>query len=257
MNDIVTTQKNNWAVTRNNAEVLKGLIVNKKVEDLTAFVKNQVLLACVYRGINKNEEERSVIAMMFLSELQRRFNYLTTTQIANYLRANKYGAEFSNTVSPLALVECLEKSNFVFEQRNNHALLKAFKEHQNKNVEIEVLTPQEEIAFLKRGFDYWKRAKRVNDLDGRLWQIARKIKTYQPTVQDRHRYLSWAKAEAYQWFYTKDKYRFLTPAAVKNDKKFCQSKKFRNKLCSEYQEYWLRDFFRRCKWNKTKTLHKN
>lgn len=245
------TIQNNKALSLNNLQRqrLEKIVRLTDDEQLRNFVVGQVMMACVYRGINKSEQEQKVIAEMFLSEIKQRFSFLATTQIARYLRNNKYGADFSNTVSPLALVECLEKSNSVFEMRNNRDLLEQVKE-QEQTKEPEVMTRKQEIECLRRGFDYWQKTKKVNDLSGLLWKIARTM-NYTPTPADRMRYLSYAKAETYLWFYKKDKYRFLSSVAVKNNKKFCQSKQFRRQLCCQYQEQWLRDFFRRCKWNKT------
>lgn len=102
-----------------NEQFIHPLVKNAGETKLRDFLSQQVLTACVYRGINKSEEERAVISQMLVDEVKRCYSYLTTEQIAFIFRTQKYGSEYNKTVCPQAFISCLEAENTRFMQEIN------------------------------------------------------------------------------------------------------------------------------------------
>lgn len=270
--DIVQTQ--NVAVLsqeKMDESIRRSLVINKKDDELKAFVVKQVGDAYAYRGISpkqyKDENGKIVytaveVAKRLFEVIKQRFPYLTLTDLQSFFMLNSYGAEFSNTVSVDAFVSCIENSNYVYTQQSNRETLKEFERQQKIRKEREkekqiFSNPKtarvERIQILKRGFNYWKMCGHVDDVGGKIWESVCELQlSTQPkvTLRELKSYLRRANAITNRHFALKHPEKWGNAMRVKRDRLFRRSKEYRETRRYYFREYWLRDFFAKSKWNK-------
>ncbi|MBO6117333.1 MAG: hypothetical protein J6P44_02195 [Bacteroidales bacterium] len=247
MNEVIA-QNNSVAVANNQQMFLQTLIVNKKPEDLAEFVKNQVFLACVFRGISKTEEERSIIAMMVLSEIQRRFAYLCTTDIERCFKDNKFGSEFSNTVCPEALITCLEKSGHLTTQRENKTkleMLNAPKQEQRKKSKEEVR--EEAKRMLVKDYLYYLEDGAVYNFKNWNYLYITRVLNFHHTLTEVKRLLQRAETKAYEKVQERNPLYYRSIKAVMRDYNFIHSKTFKDKKRTEFYYLYVGLFFQKVK----------
>lgn len=233
-------------------QIQKAMIRNTDTNTLQDFLVAQVDLGFTWRGIsNKKEEEVKAIAVTIGSILKEKYPYLTIDYIANCWRQYNYGRDFNNTVCPDALLMCLEKADAGREQFRN----KDFVEH-TKVIQIKPISEmskEEKLGIIYNGFKYWKEYGCVDDIRSEIWKclvsFAPNMK-YKTTTEQRRKYLSKARKETNEYFYSVTPYRYKNIRELSTDINLLRTNRYKNFIVARFREYWLRDFFAKSKWNK-------
>lgn len=235
---------------------VNSLVKNYSKEFLIEKFRGLVLYGLTFKSINKTEEEVDLITDVFVNECFYRFKYLSISQIEDAIRSCGFG-EYGVTAE--GLVKCVESCCPFELQKKNRDI--------EQQIEIEtktklLQTPQErpldrkeKIKFLRQGFDFWKKRGYVADIDGDLYNYARELTPqYAPTFADKKKYVQQARMSCYEFFFEKDKFKYQLLFRVEQDKKLLSSKRFKDYLRKQYKEMWLRDFFKRSKWNSQREI---
>lgn len=245
MTNTIIADKQTWQMQK-----VESFIKNTASQNLEKFVTNLVNCGCVFKGQNKSEKDVKIITQVFINELKKRFKYLTTSQIKTAIENQNYG-EYGITVE--GLVKCIEKT-YSFEEQKNNRLLEEYlqKEYQKQLAppKEHLLSRKEKVDFLRKGFDFWKKRGYVADLTGEIWEYANEIApNYEPSFSDKKKYILQAKQSAYEYFFEKNKFKYRLAIKVCKDKELLKSNEFKIVLRHQYKEMYLRDFFKRSKWN--------
>lgn len=231
-------------------QTVERLIKNTTLQNLENFVTNLINCGCVFKGQNKSEKDVKIIAQVFINELKKRFSYLTTSQIKIAIENQNYG-EYGITVE--GLVKCIEKTYSFEEQKNNRQLEEQTQKEYQKQLappKEHLLTRKEKVDFLRKGFDFWKKRGYVADLDGDLYKFTKEIApNYEPSFSDKKKYILQAKQSTYEYFFEKNKFKYRLAIRVCKDKELLKSNEFKIVFRHQYKEMYLRDFFKRSKWN--------
>lgn len=229
---------------------VKNFVKNQSVKSLITFFGALIQYGISFKGINKTDQEVKLIIELFVNECIERFQYLTIFQIEKSIKSQNFG-DVGITVANL--IECVEKSYSFETQKNNRLLEEQLQRERQKQLESPKEKPldrKEKVDFLRKAFSFWKLRGYVADLTGEIWEYANEIApNYKPTFSDKKRYLSVAKMSCCEYFFNKNKLKYGLVIRVAKDKKLLKSKEFKTALCSEYKELYLRDFFKRSKWN--------
>lgn len=248
MTNAVAITENPTLMTKEQLEkrTLSLMVKNQTAEDFDKFAVGLITYAVVFKGQNKTDKEIRLMAKIFSKECNERFKYLTIPQIEQAVKHYHYG-EYG--VTPEGLVKCVEDYYPVSTRMENARMEKQIQERKEQISQNKVLSQKEKCNVLYKNFEYWKKYGKVDDLSGRIYAFAREYTKYKITPNDRKRYLRNAKENTNDYFFYKYKVRFRNARMVAKDRIFCISKEYRRRLQSYYCEYWLRDFFRRSKWN--------
>lgn len=248
MNAQVTTYIPQW-----QSEMVSKMIKNLNTEELTNFALQMVNYGCILKGQNKSEKDVKIIAQVFISEAKRRFAYLTTSQIELALKDSDFG-EYGITAE--GMLKSVVKYYPIEKQKQNADIERQI------NTEVlpqlpapKELDKKEKIKWLRKGFDFWKIRGYVCDIDGDLFKFARELTPqYTPSFSDKKKYVKQARISCYEYFFEKDKFKYQLLLRVEYDKKLLSSKKFKDYLRKQYKEMWLRDYYKRSKWNSQREI---
>ena len=251
-------------LTMNNSQAIqeqvKNLVVNTEMANLKHFIKNQVKLACIYRGIaNKTDEEIGLIAEMTTSEIKRRFAYLQISQVESYFRQNKYGAEFSNTVCPDALIQCLEKSNATYEQKcNKHLQDRANELPQHTQTKEE--RKEEAKRILQKDYNYWLKDGQVYNFKDWNYYYITTVLNYKHSLKECKYLLGKAIAQTNEYIQQKNKWRYRSLNSLLKDLELMHGKDYKTQRRINFRREYVRLFFKKVKngeyqrWKSTQNL---
>ncbi|MBQ9253271.1 MAG: hypothetical protein IJ180_00685 [Bacteroidales bacterium] len=251
-NAVVTSNAQSVIISdkQRKQNIIVNLVKNQQDVNFYSFAFGLITYGLVFKGQDKTDDEKKLICEVFCKECKERFPYLTVKQIELAVKHNKYG-EYGITVE--GLINCIDNYYSTSTKVENKRLEEEFNKPETPKLQLPE-SIDEKNSFLKRAFQYWKQCGHVHDISGQIWDYSQELygNKYQPSIEDRRRYLLNAKEECYNWFVYKDKFKWRTPLKVRRDKSFCRSRPFLSRLKSEYREFYLRDFFKRCNWNKPK-----
>lgn len=234
---------------RNN--VVKNMVKNQSPKSLITFFMALIQYGISFKGINKTDQEVKLITELFAKECIERFSFLTIFQIEKAIKNQNFG-DVGITVANL--IGCVEKSYSFETQKNNRLLEEQLQQERLKQLgapQEKLLDRKEKVEFLKNAFNFWKLRGYVADLTGEIWEYAKEISpNYKPTFSEKKRYLFSAKNSCYEYFFNKNKLKYGLVIRVAKDTKLLASKEFKTSLRQQYKEMYLRDFFKKCNWNK-------
>lgn len=238
----ITTYKQSWQV-----QMVKKLVKNQSDQELESFIFALINYGCNYTGQNKTEEDIAMITKVFANELKIKFNYLTTSQIEIAIKQQDFG---EHGITARNLVKCVADYYPAEKQKENRVIEKQLQITPPKTEE-KILDRKAKVEFLKKAFNFWKLRGYVADLTGEIWEYAKEISpNYKPTFSEKKRYLFSAKNSCYEYFFNKNKLKYGLVIRVAKDTKLLASKEFKTSLRQQYKEMYLRDFFKKCNWNK-------
>lgn len=251
MNEISTINKQQLVqVLRKD---VGNLIRYSDKETLLGFCLKSFVDACIYRGINKTNDEIQVLAESLADEVKRSYAYLSYEQMTDIFKQNRYGADIqgiSQTVSPVAFIKCLDNANATFKQTVN-------KQNEEERIR-EISQPKKQkltkaqldatrVRALKWDYDDFLKNGTFDGYGMGELEYIREYMDWDVNTEEEAILRDRAEEEAKQYYVTNQHLRYRTVKAVIRDYNLLMSAEYIQLVDCFFSKEKLKLFFKKVK----------